>query len=205
MCCVLCVLFCVLCVMHCVLCVVSCGLCVVVCCALCVVGRARCVVGKKGCRGFAPPPIKAPTTGQRGVGSTEAEPFGKDEGIDLSVEAGGNVFAYVLQAAKPAARLSLVSTCRPIMKQDWRWTCSFPSIANAQSATYRKESSVIITKSECIFNSDLHDVQTSRSPPASSPLKAKFAKKNVGSCKLKVIIKTPSTGAAAQRQEPALE
>ena len=59
-----------------------------------------------------------PTTGQRGVGSTEAEPFGKDEGIDLSAEAGGNIFAYVLQAAKPAARASLVSTCRPIMKQD---------------------------------------------------------------------------------------
>ena len=64
------------------------------------------------------PPINVPTTGQRGVGSTEAEPFGKDEGIDLSVEAGGNIFAYVLQAAKPAARASLVSTCRPIMKQD---------------------------------------------------------------------------------------
>ena len=107
-----------LCVMHCVLCVVSCGLCVVVCCVLCVVGRARCVVGKKGCRGFARPPINVPTTGQRGVGSTEAEPFGKDEGIDLSVEAGGNIFAYVLHAAKPAARASLVSTCRPIMKQD---------------------------------------------------------------------------------------
>jgi hypothetical protein len=42
-------------------------------------------------------------------------------------------------------------------------------------------------------------------PRLPSPLKAKFAKKNVGSCKLKVIIKTPSTGAAAQRQEPALE
>jgi hypothetical protein len=64
------------------------------------------------------PPITVPTTGQRGVGSTEAEPFGKDEGIDLSVEAGGNIFAYVLQAAKPAARASLVSTCRPRMKQD---------------------------------------------------------------------------------------
>ena len=64
------------------------------------------------------PPINVPTTGQRGVGSTEAEPFGKDEGIDLSVEAGGNIFAYVLQAAKPAARASPVSTCRPIMKQD---------------------------------------------------------------------------------------
>ena len=38
----------------------------------------------------------------------------------------------------------------------------FPSIANARSSTYRKESSVIITKSESIFNSDLHDVQTSR-------------------------------------------
>ena len=55
------------------------------------------------------PPINVPTTGQRGVGSTEAEPFGKDEGIDLSAEAGGNIFAYVLQAAKPAARASLVS------------------------------------------------------------------------------------------------
>ena len=55
---------------------------------LCVVGRARCVVGKKGCRGFARPPINVPTTGQRGVGSTEAEPFGKDEGIDLSEETG---------------------------------------------------------------------------------------------------------------------
>ena len=32
------------------------------------------------------PPINVPTTGQRGVGSTEAEPFGKDEGIDLSEE-----------------------------------------------------------------------------------------------------------------------
>ena len=42
------------------------------------------------------PPINVPTTGQRGVGSTEAEPFGKDEGVDLSVEAGGNIFAYVL-------------------------------------------------------------------------------------------------------------
>ena len=72
-------------------------------------GRARCVVGKKGCRGFARPPINVPTTGRRGVGSTEAEPFGKDEGIDLSVEAVGNIFAYVLQAAKPAARASLVS------------------------------------------------------------------------------------------------
>ena len=54
------------------------------------------------------------------------EPFGKDEGIDLSVEAGGNIFAYVLHAAQPAARASLVSTCRSIMKQDRRWTCSFP-------------------------------------------------------------------------------
>ena len=106
--------------MHCVLCVVFFGLCVVVCCVLCVVGRARCVVGKKGCRGFARPPINVPTTGQRGVGSTEAEPFGKDKGIDLSVEAGGNIFAYVLHAAKSAARASLVSTCRPIMKQDRR-------------------------------------------------------------------------------------
>ena len=88
------VLFCVLCVMHCVLCVVFCELCVVVCCVLCVVGRARCVVGKKGCRGFARPPINVLTTGQRGIG------------------------AYVLQAAKPAAKASLVSTCRPIMKQD---------------------------------------------------------------------------------------
>ena len=42
---------------------------------------------EEGCRGFARPPINVPTTGQRGVGSTEAEPFGKDEGIDLSVEA----------------------------------------------------------------------------------------------------------------------
>ena len=99
------------------LCTVCCALCLVGC-VLCVVGRARCVVGKKGCRGFARPPINVPTTGQRGVGSTEAEPFGKDEGIDLSVEAGGNIFAYVLQAAKPAARAFLVSTCRPIMKQD---------------------------------------------------------------------------------------
>ena len=40
----------------------------------------------------------------------------------------------------------------------------FPSIANARSSTYRKENSVIITKSESIFNSDLHDVQTSRWP-----------------------------------------
>ena len=48
------------------------------------------------------------------------EPFGKDEGIDLSVEAGGNIFAYVLHAAQPAARASLVSTCRSIMKQDRR-------------------------------------------------------------------------------------
>ena len=111
----LCCVFCVVCYA---LCVVRCVLCVVVCCVLCVVGRARCVVGKKGCRGFARPPINVPTTGQRGVGSTEAEPFGKDEGIDLSVEAGGNIFAYVLQAAKPAARAFLVSTCRPIMKQD---------------------------------------------------------------------------------------
>ena len=111
----LCCVFCVVCYA---LCVVRCVLCVVVCCVLCVVGRARCVIGKKGCRGFARPPIHVPTTGQRGVGSTEAEPFGKDEGIDLSVEAGGNIFAYVLQAAKPAARASLVSTCRPIMKQD---------------------------------------------------------------------------------------
>ena len=111
------VLFCVLCVMHCVLCVVFCELCVVVCCVLWVVGRARCVVGKKGCRGFARPPINVLTTGQRGIGATEAEPFGKDEGIDLNVKAGGNIFAYVLQAAKPAAKASLVSTCRPIMKQ----------------------------------------------------------------------------------------
>ena len=75
-------------------------------------------VWREGCRGFARPPINVPTTGQRGVGSTEAESFGKDEGIDLSVEAVGNIFAHVLQAAKPAARASLVSTCRPIMKQD---------------------------------------------------------------------------------------
>ena len=194
-----------LCVVGYALCVVRCVLWVVCCCVLCVVGKARCVVGKEGCRWFSRPPINVPTTGQRGVGSTEAEPFGKDEGIDLSAEAGGNIFAYVLQAAKPAARASLVSTCRPIMKQDWRWTCSFSSIANARSATYQKESSVIITESESIFNSDLRDVQTSRWPRLPCPLKAKFAKKNVGSCKLKVIIKTPSTGAADQRQKPALE
>ena len=102
---------CVLCVMHCVL--------WVVCCVLCVVGKARCVVGKKGCRGFARPPINVPTTGQRGVGSTEAEPFGKDEGIDLSVEAGGNIFAYILLRLSHR-REHLVSTCRPIMKQDRR-------------------------------------------------------------------------------------
>ena len=88
------------------------------CCVLCVVGRARCVVGKEGCRGFARPPINVLTTGQRGIGATEAEPFGKDEGIDLNVESGGNIFAYVLQAAKPAAKASLVSTCRPIIKED---------------------------------------------------------------------------------------
>ena len=32
--------------------------------------------------------INVSTTGQRGVGSTEAEPFGKDEGINLSEETG---------------------------------------------------------------------------------------------------------------------
>ena len=31
-------------------------------------------------------------TGRRGVSPTEAEPFGKDEGIDLSAEAGGHIF-----------------------------------------------------------------------------------------------------------------
>ena len=162
--------------MCCVFCFVCCVLCIV-CCVLCVVGRARCVVGKKDCRGFARPPINVPTTGQPGVGSTEAEPFGKDESIDLSVEAGGKIFAYVLQAAKPAARASLFSTCRPIMKQNWRWTYSFPSIANTRSSTYRKEKSVFIIKSETMFNSDLDDVQILRWPRLPSPLKAKFAKK----------------------------
>ena len=47
-----------------------------------------------------------------GAGSTEAEPFGKDEGIDLSIEAGGNIFRYVLYAAKPAAKGSLIP-CLP--------------------------------------------------------------------------------------------
>ena len=95
----------------------------------------------------------------------------------LKLLSGGNIFAHVLQAAKPAARASLVSTCRPRMKQDWRWTCSFPSIGNARSSTYRKESSVISIESESIFNSDLNDVETSRWPRLPSPLKAKFAKK----------------------------
>jgi len=41
--------------------------------------------------------------------------------------------------------------------------------------------------------------------PASKPVKSKIREKNVGSCKLKIIIKIPLTGTAAQRQEPALE
>ena len=124
------------------LCVVRCVL-WVVCCVLCVVGKARCVVGKKGCREFARPPINVPTTGQRGVGPTEAEPFGKDEGIDLSVEAGGNIFAYVVHAAKPAARAS--QYLQTDNETGLKMNLFFPSIANARSSTYRKESSVIIT------------------------------------------------------------
>ena len=91
----------------CVLCTVCCALCLVGCVLLCVVcyvlreGRdvslgGKVVVDLHGLPLMSPPPANV------GAGSTEAEPFGKDEGIDLSVEAGGNIFAYVLQAAKPA-------------------------------------------------------------------------------------------------------
>ena len=101
-----------------VLCVVRCVLWVVCCCVLCVVvcyvlweGRdvslgGKVVVALHGLRLMFLPPANV------GAGSTEAEPFGKDEGIDLSIEAGGNIFRYVLYAAKPAAKGSLIP-CLP--------------------------------------------------------------------------------------------
>ena len=97
----------------CVLCIVCCALCFVGCVLLCVVcyvlreGRdvslgGKVIVDLDGLLFMFPPPANV------GVGSTEAEPFGKDEGIDLSVEADRNISAYVLHAAKPAARGSLI-------------------------------------------------------------------------------------------------
>ena len=52
------------------------------------------------------PPINVPTTGQRGVGSTEAEPFGKDEGIDLSEETGRKMNLLFYQSIYPSIDFS---------------------------------------------------------------------------------------------------
>ena len=61
------------------------------------------------------------------------------------------------------------------MKQNWRWTCSFPSIGNARNLTYRNENFIISIESETIFNSDFNDVETSRWSRLPCHLKAKNA------------------------------